>query len=137
MKRVYLDSNVFISAHKEEMGRNVRGLFIEAESFFNRIHKNCILVLSEFFFAEVKKHSYLSRKEVLEYFNNSRIKTEIAGQKEKLLVKKYLKKGIHFSDALHAAAAIENKCDCIVTFNTKDFEKIKNEIIVLEPKEFF
>ncbi|MFH1663884.1 MAG: type II toxin-antitoxin system VapC family toxin [archaeon] len=137
MKRVYLDANVFISAHKEEMGRNARGLFIEAESFFNRMQNNFILILSEFFFAEVKKHSYLSMEEVLKYFNDSRIKTEIVGLKEKLLVKKYLKKGIHFSDALHAAAAIENKCDCIVTFNTKDFEKISKEILVLEPNEFF
>ncbi len=137
MKRVYLDSNVFISAHKEEMGRNSRGLFIEAESFFNRLNNNCILVLSEFFFNEVKKQCYLKEKEIIEYFTKNNIRTEIVQLKGKLLVKKYLEKGIHFSDTLHAASATESKCSLIVTFNTKDFEKISDEITVIEPKEFF
>jgi len=137
MKRVYLDSNVFISAHKEELGGNVRGLFIEAESFFRKLKFKGILVLSEFFFAEVKKHSYLSKEEVLNYFEKNQIKTETVKQKEKFLTRKYLKKGIHFSDAIHSATAIENKCDCIVTFNSRDFEKIKDEISILQPDEFF
>ncbi len=137
MLRVYLDSNVFISLLDREIGRHIRGLFVEAELFLEKAKKQrAVLALSGLFFKEVEKHCYLNEQEVQEYFERIGIKTEKIETKEKLSLKEFLSEGMHFADALHAAIAIKNKCDCIVTFNTKDFQKIKNKIRIVEPADF-
>ncbi|MCR4336022.1 MAG: PIN domain-containing protein [archaeon] len=137
MKRVYLDSNVFISLDNNEIGRKLRGLFIEAESFFEQVKKkNSVLVLSKLFFSEVQKKCHSNKEEVLHHFKNSGIKTEVIEKIEELNLKQFENKGIHYPDSVHAAIAIKYNCDCIVTFNIKDFENIKDLIEVLEPLEF-
>ena len=48
MRRVYLDSNVFISLIDREIGRDSRGLFVEAEQFLERVKESGdVLVLSD------------------------------------------------------------------------------------------
>ncbi len=137
MQRIYLDSNVFISLFGTELGRNMRGLFVEAEEFFERIkQKNQVLVLSDLFFEEVRKKTYLSEAEITAYFKEQKVNFEIARIKPGLPWKKFVAKGIHYSDALHMATAIAFKCDCIVTFNIKDFEKAGQEIKSVEPADF-
>lgn len=137
MQRIYLDSNVFISLIDREIGRQVRGLFIEVELFLEQLKKEGhVLVLSEWFFKEVKQACYLDKGEILAYFEKTGIKTEVVEQKEKLSLKEFTNKGLHFPDSLHAAIALKHECDCIVTFNLKDFEKIKDEIEVVEPSAF-
>ena len=137
MQRIYLDSNVFIALIDREMDRQLRGLFVEAELFLEKVKKhNDILILSDWFFREVQKICYFSKEEVLEYFEKIGIKTEAVEQKQNLSLEEFRKRGMHSQDALHAAIAVEQKCDCIVTFNAKDFEKIKDKIRVFEPLEF-
>jgi predicted nucleic acid-binding protein len=137
MKRVYLDSNVLISALRGELGKGLRGLFVEAESFFERVmEKDHTLVLSKLFFKEVGEILFIEKEEVLAYLQSLKIKTETLESTKKLDYRKYLRRGMHFPDCVHAALAINAKCDCIVTFNVKDFTKVKDEIEVLLPREF-
>lgn len=136
-KRVYLDSNVFISLIKMELGRNIRGLFIEVELFFESARKNQhTLVLSDWFFKEVKKFCYLEQTEVLDYFRKLDLPVETIQTPKSINHKEFEKKGIHFPDSLHVALAVHFRCDCLVTFNVKDFEKANERIVILEPKEF-
>lgn len=137
MQRVYLDSNVFISLIDREMDGQLRGLFVEAELFLEKVKKhNDILILSDLFFREVQKICYFSKKEALEYFERTGIRTEAVEQEQNPPLGEFRKEGMHFHDALHAAIAIKEKCDCIVTFNAKDFEGIRHKIKVFEPLEF-
>lgn len=136
-KRVYLNSNVFISLFNEEIGAGFRGLFAEAEAFIELVKKEGhTLVLSKWFFEEVYACCYMPKADVLSYFGGIGIKVETAESHRKGAWKEFVAKGIHFSDSLHAAMAIDCKCDCIVTFNIKDFEKISGTIVVMEPAGF-
>ncbi|HZX33836.1 MAG TPA: type II toxin-antitoxin system VapC family toxin [archaeon] len=132
--RVYLDSNVFISLFEREMGKNSRGLFVEAEMFLERVkNKGSVLVLSDWFFREVQKITFLSKGEVLRYLENNGAKTEVVDSEGVSLEKTG---ELHFPDSMHAAIAIHFGCGCIVTFNLKDFEKVKRLIEILEPGEY-
>jgi len=42
---------------------------------------------------------------------------------------------MHRTDALHAALAINSKCEILLTFNKKDFKIVQNLIAVKEPRE--
>ena len=134
---VYLDSNVFISLIDRELGRNIRGLFVEAELFFDKAKKEGhVLVLSDWFFKEVKKICYLDKEEVLEYFEKIGVNVKTVDLNEKVSFEEFSQKGVHFHDALHVAITLHFKCDCIVTFNVKDFEKASYKIMVFEPGTF-
>lgn len=54
--RVYIDSNVIISLFREEIGKDLRALYIDAESFFAKtvIVKDTI-VISQLVLEEVEK----------------------------------------------------------------------------------
>lgn len=136
--RIYLDSNVFISLMNREIGRGFRGLFTEAEFFFRKLDEKYTIVLSELFFAEVEKKIYLNKKEILAQFTNLGVIVEILPNPEKTIrTSDFIKRGLHHLDAVHAALAITGKCDCIVTFNKKDFDKINDLIPVFQPLDFF
>jgi predicted nucleic acid-binding protein len=133
--RIYLDSNVFISFFNEEIGRHLRPLFVEAEEFFKKAKdKNQVIVLSELFFEEVEKLCFLDKNGVLEFLSKTGVKIELAQASGNISFSEFRNK-LHYSDALHAAIAVKSKCDCIVTFNAKDFEGVKSIIAVFEPSE--
>jgi len=137
--RIYLDSNVFISMTNREIGRGLKGLFVESEAFFRKIkeEKHTIL-LSDLFFEEVERKIYLNREETIIQFTNLGAVVEIISVQEKTIrTSDFVKRGPHYLDALHAAYARIGKCDCIVTFNKKDFDKIADLIPVFEPSYFF
>ena len=137
MRRVYLDSNVFISLIDREIGRDSRGLFVEAEQFLERVKESGdVLVLSDLFFTEIRKKIGMRQESVIAYLRNKQVELEIVQQREPNQVRKWLRKGIHFSDAIHLDTALRENCDCIVTFNVKDFEKVQQWIEVLEPERF-
>lgn len=137
MRRVYLDSNVFISLIDREIGKGVRGLFVEAEQFLERVKESGdVLVLSDLFFREVQRKTGMKQESVIAYLENEQVEVETVQQKEPNRVRKLLGKGIHFSDALHVDIALRENCDCIVTFNVKDFENVRELIGLFEPAEF-
>ena len=137
--KIYLDSNVLISAFKIEIGFKLRGLFVEANNFleFTKEH-NYKLVISSLVFYEIRKILFLSKQEVQEKLNLLEIEYEEVEmlQDDSFGAKKFEKLGIHSPDSKHIAIAIRTKCDCIVTFNLKDFEKANNLIEVKEPSMF-
>lgn len=138
-ERIYLDSNVLISLLREEIGSGFRLLSVEAQGFFYYVEKNdCLLILSELFFREVKTKLGLNRQSISEYFNFLKINFEETNfiKNDFIKSKEIEAEGIHFPDSLHVALAFRTKSDCIATFNVKDFKKISNKIKVMEPKDF-
>lgn len=136
MKRIYLDSNVFISLFQREIGKHERGLFVETEEFIAKVKENeDILVLSNRFFGEIENR-HLSKKEALEFLLEKQVLFELIEEKEEVKIKEFMEKGIHASGSVHIAIAVKNKCDCIVTFNLRDFIKAKDRIEILSPEEF-
>jgi predicted nucleic acid-binding protein len=76
--RIYLDSNVLISSIKQEIGKDYRLLFFQAETFFEKILKEKhTLVLSALFFDEVQQKIPFSKEELLEFFSEKKIKFEV------------------------------------------------------------
>lgn len=135
--RLCLDSNVFISFVRSEIDGAFNLRYKDSENFFTAIcSKKIELVISEFFFFEVKKHTALEKQDVIEILEENKIPFVLFGivshQKAKEIL---LKTGIHFSDAVHIANAIETKCDAIITWNKKDFENARHLIASLDPQE--
>jgi len=134
--RIYLDSNVFISWFNEEIGAWHRSLFAESKGFFERIaNSDCTLVLSEAFFEEVKHISYCSKDGVVELLSKLGAKILCVDTPRVLKTSSFTTLGIHKGDAFHVALAMHFKCDCIVTFNLKDFLPAREWIKVCEPSE--
>jgi len=140
MKRLYLDSNVFISLVNRELDSNLRPLFIEAEQFIEKAKElNCTIVLSDHTLEEIQKISFNSKNDVIELFEKKQIKIEFINKEKQDIekVKFFCRRGVHRSDAWHIALAIKAKCDCIVTFNKKDFEITQDLILAEEPLLLF
>jgi predicted nucleic acid-binding protein len=137
MRRIYLDSNVFISLIDREIGKGSRGLFVEAEQFLERVKESSsMLVLSDWFFKEIHSFNFMKKEAVIDYFLSLGVKTETLPNEKELPVDVVRFRELHSADAFHAAIAIAAKCDCIVTFNIKDFEKVREIIPVFEPADF-
>ncbi len=131
--RIYLDTNVFISLFKEEIGKNLRAFYLESEEFFSYVASTkTTLVLSELFFQETNKICLFNKERIIKYFKQLEIPLIII-EKEQLGLPV---KGIHYPDSIHAGTAIKHNCKAIITFNKKDFESIQNKIQILSPEEF-
>lgn len=136
MQRIYLDANVFIAFIKSELGKGFKLMEQDVEEFFRQARKKYLLILSDWFFDEVKRNGYYSKEDVLGFFSKRRILFEVINTTKEDLVKAKNEFGkIHKTDAVHAVLALKSKCSVLLTFNTKDFEPIKNLIEVCEPSE--
>ena len=134
--RLYLDSNVIISLFKEEIGHNLRPLYQEAESFLEKIKiEKDILIISTLAIKEINKICKTQMEDVDSYLKEHKILFEYVQKKDFLKTSSFESRGIHLLDSLHIAIAIANKCDAIITFNKKDFDK-QDQIAVLEPLEY-
>lgn len=138
--RIYLDSNVLISALRSEIGKNFRLLASEADDFLACVAKSSaiIIILSDFCLWEIKKKIYLDEDSIMEYLNSLSINAERIDSMEDDIreAKKIERMGVHPQDSRHAAIALRTTCDCIVTFNKKDFEPVQHLIVIKEPAEF-
>lgn len=134
--KLYIDSNVFISLIREEVFLN-RTLFDEALSFFERVQeRKDTIVISELTLKEIKKIGYTEKEEIVEQIKNRKVKSEYIQSNYKIEFTKFEKLGIHIPDSIHVAIAIKERCDCIVTFNIKDFKLANSFIKVIEPSEY-
>ena len=111
--------------------------FVEAEKFLDRV-RNCsgIIILSSLFFDEVNKISYCSKENTLEFFKNFGVEIKCVDFNRRASVSDIIALGIHYPDYLHVAFAIKAGCDCIVTFNVKDFLPARKLISIFDPSEF-
>ncbi len=133
--KLYVDTNVFISLIREETSDR-RSLFSEALSFFRKAaQQKDEIITSKLSIKEISKICYLNKEATIEsvkiIFPEIKI-VEINKENEA----NYYKKGIHYPDSIHASTAKKENCDYLVTFNYKDFEKIKNEINAIEPNYY-
>jgi len=136
--RLYLDSNVLISYLRSEIDKAFNLRFQSSEKFFIACKALGIeLIISKLFFDEIKKKIFLEEKDIKEAFKERGINTVFMGSTEKEKILKIMKETeIHFADATHIANAIEYNCECIITWNKKDFEKAEKIIPCKTPEEF-
>ncbi len=130
---------MLISVLREEIGRNLRLLSGEAEEFLNYARDNkIVIVLSDLFFIELEDVISYNKQSVIEFIKEKGIIFEEVKMLQDDIenAKKFEKIGVHSPDSKHIAIAIRIKCDCIVTFNLKDFEKAAKFIQIIEPKYF-
>lgn len=138
MKKIYLDSNVLISLIKEDFGKGFKLMYANTEAFFDNCRED-MFILSSLFLDEVKEKGYYSSDEVNEFFINKQLKTffVIASKEDLLLAKQLMRRGMHFTDAAHAAIAVRMNCDYLVTWNEKDFRQVGDLIKVVTPSHFW
>lgn len=141
LKRLYLDSNVFISMAREEISPDFTLLCRDSELFLSLCRKKGFtIVISFFFFDEVKNSIFLEREDILDSLENDYgVKLEIIEKKKEYFIgaREIARENeIHYADALHTAIARDNKCDLIISWNKKDFEKIKKIVNYKTPSEF-
>jgi len=133
--KLYVDSNVFISLIREEVSIN-RTLFDEALSFFERVQeRKDTIVISQLVFDEIQKICFNSREDVIEKFG--KLKIPIKEVKDELnLLKEVKESKIHYPDCINVNTAIRTNCNCIITFNIKDYFNIRNKIKILQPRDY-
>jgi len=137
MARIYLDSNVFIAFVKQEIGKPLRLMFQDVDDFFRACPKRHVIVLSGLGLKEIEKVVHYSKSDLLGFFGERKIRTELIEPKKEDVEQsqRLMAKGIHYPDSLHAALALNSKCEILLTFNKKDFVAIGSQIEVKEPAE--
>ncbi len=137
MQRIYMDANVFIAYIESDMGKPYKLMYKNAENFFDRCPDRYVVILSDLALREIEKIVYYSKEQTLEFFEGFGIKTEVICTKEEdsRKTQELCRVGMHEADASHAAFAINSKCDVLLTFNKRHFEKVRNLIAVKEPNE--
>ncbi len=139
--RLYIDSNVLIGYFKDELGGLTQAHMIRVKEFLEQCESGGhIVILSDLVFDEIEKHAYHNEREVLDFLDSFDLKSiVIYGSDEDYQKAKEIGKstGIHFPDNLHVQLALRSKADAVVTWNIKDFEKVKGIIDVFRPSELF
>ena len=134
----YIDSNVFISLIFDESGRNNLMSYYSLEFFKRAIEEKYELIISELVIEEFCKITKLTKEEFADYAITYCGKTRLIKiikkdiQEADKINSKYHK---GFSDALHLAVAMREKCEALITWNKKDFEFAENEILIADPKD--
>jgi len=139
MKRIYLDSNVFISLVGDEIGRDFTLLSEDSRKFAAVCaKKGFILVLSTWLFKEVKGVISFEREDIIGVIQEQGINFELSEPKQNIskeIMRIRRDFGLHHSDAVHVAIAKYAGCDLIVSWNKKDFEKAESIVKCRTPKE--
>ncbi|MBN2127687.1 MAG: PIN domain-containing protein [Candidatus Diapherotrites archaeon] len=136
--RLYLDSNVFISLIKCEIGKGFKAMESKVIDFFESCARNKHeIVLSELFFEEVRANAFYSKEETVSFFEERKINTEIISFKGEHFeeIKKWDSIGIHKRDRMHFFLAIKTGCNAIVTWNLKDFIPAEKFIKIMAPED--
>ncbi len=139
--RLYVDSNVLISFINREFGGGLEFMEYRVGEFFSVCSEDKhTIVLSEYTLTEIRKCTGLPRKEIIDMLKNLNLIVEYKDINWKIIERRNRElkeiQQIHRSDRAHVIMALESKCDCIVTWNTRDLEVAKNLIAILPPSEF-
>jgi len=112
-------------------------MYRDVEDFLITCPGKYEIVLSDHTLAEIEKIVHYTPESTIKFFINLDIKCEIVetSKNDVAMAKELNKKGSHFSDALHAAIALNKNCQFILTFNKKDFTFVENNISVVEPAD--
>lgn len=139
-RRVYLDSNVFISLVREEINGAFNLRFRDSEAFFSLCKKEkIIVVLSDLFFKETERVVGLKREHVLEFLEKYKLEFVFIETSKDIKHKaKEIRNqnALHTTDALHTALALAAESRAVISWNKKDFEKVKSLIECETPLGF-
>lgn len=130
--KIFLDANVLVSVINKEFPlfpHSSRILSLTENPKFQVFTSPLCLAIA-YYFAEKKSGEVLAKKKLVLLSENLRI-TEMNEKTTRLAAKSNI---MDFEDALQYYSALESKCVCIITENTKDFYKC--EIEVLDCKQF-
>ncbi len=138
--KCYVDSNVLLSYFKRELGGLTQAQMIRAEEFLVNCSKNSHkIVLSDLAFFEIKKKGYLEQHEVEEFLESLGVKCLLVRTTNKDIRKARQisnEANLHYSDARHTQLALKSRSKAIVTWNIKDFKKVRGLITVMTPEQF-
>lgn len=123
---IYLDSNVFIYAtiNTKELGEKARSLLQRIQQGEEKAETSA-LTFDEVFWA-IKKHNFEAALEACQALLNFPNLEIISANRELILSALQIIKEYHLAprDAIHAATAIAEKADAVVSTDTH-FDKIK------------
>lgn len=128
--RIFLDANVLVSVLNKEyplFPNSARILSLTENSKF-KVFTSPLCLAIAYYFAEKKSGSKLARKKLTimcEKLNITKIDESISREASKSTIE-------DFEDALQYYSALDSKCECIITENTKDFYKCNLEIFDCE-----
>jgi predicted nucleic acid-binding protein len=128
--RIFLDASVLVSVLNKEFPlfpHSSRVLSLTENSRFQVFTSPLCLAIA-YFFAEKKSGEALAKKKLSLLSENLRI-TEMNEKTTRLAAKSKID---DFEDALQYYSALESKCECIVTENTKDFYKCDLDVFDCE-----
>ena len=132
--KIFLDANILISVLNKEyplFTYTSRILSLADKSKFT-IYTSPVCLAIAFYFAE-KKYKSVSVKSRIQILYEH---IHIAGINKSTVLKALQNSSVNdFEDGLEYYAAIENKCDCIITEDIEDF--YFSEIEVLKSEDFF
>lgn len=137
--KCFVDSNVFISLIYDEFGKRFEFMSYRAEEFFNRV-LSCFhtIILSEAVISEICRITFLAESDIISRLEEFRDKVSVIRvNKRDILESRKInaKYRTGSADALHFVIARESGCDCIVTWNKKDFVFPENELLIFDPGE--
>lgn len=129
--KVFLDANVLVAILNKEypvFSYAARILSLADNPNFT-VYTSPVCLAIAYYFAEKKTSAKVAKNKI-----NLLLQHILIAENSKLSVIKTLenKKILDFEDGLEYYAAVENKCQCIVTENLKDFHFSEIEVINCE-----
>ncbi len=131
--KLFLDANILVSVLNKEyplFSFSSRILSLPSATR-SKLFTSPVCLAIAFYFAEKKSKSSLAKQKIELLCKH----IAIAGNSADSVIKSLRNKSIHdFEDGLEYYAALESKCDCIITEDTSDF--YFSEIEVLNSVDF-
>jgi predicted nucleic acid-binding protein len=128
--RIFLDANILISVLNKEyplFPLSSRVLSLTSNSAF-QVYTSPLCLAIAYYFAEKKSGKTIAKKKLALLSNNLRI-TKL---NEETTRQASVSNIDDFEDALQYFSALDSKCECIITENTKDFYKCNLEVMDCE-----
>jgi predicted nucleic acid-binding protein len=128
--RIFLDANVLVSVLNKEyplFPLSARVLSLSENSRY-QVYTSPLCLAIAYYFAEKKSGKVMAKKKLALLAQNLRI-TTLNEETTRLAAKSSLD---DFEDALQYYSALDAKCTCIITENTKDFYKCDLEVLDCE-----
>jgi predicted nucleic acid-binding protein len=137
--KAFVDSNVFISAIQDEFGGGWEFMSERVEEFFDRV-MSCMhtIVLSRGVIKEITDKTFFTSEEIkqeyAEFWDKIKfVEPSLDDMDNADRINKKYRNGS--MDSLFLVIAEKEGCDCIVTWNKKDFEITNPKIKILKPDE--
>lgn len=134
MTRIFLDANVLVSILNKEyplFTYSSRILSLAAHPKFE-VYTSPLCLAIAFYFAEKKQNAQMAKQKINILCQHIKIAENLSDGVQQTLTNKKIN---DFEDGLEYYAAINSKCNCIITEDTEDF--YFSAIETLNCKDFF